>query len=50
MWQTRSGLNKRDKLKKEKNNPLKKYHKDVDNICFNIARKIIISKIKYLKI
>lgn len=39
MWQTRSGFNKRHKYKKEKENPLKKYHKDVDNICFNIVRE-----------
>ena len=39
MWQTRSGFNKRHKFKKEKNNPLKKYHKDVDDICLNIAKK-----------
>ena len=39
MWQTRSGLNKRHKLKKEKNNPLKKYHKEVDDLCLNIVRE-----------
>ena len=38
MWQTRSGINYREKNKKEKCNPLKKYHKDVDNICLEIIR------------
>ena len=36
MWQTRSGINYREKNKKEVGNPLKKYHKDVDNMCLEI--------------
>jgi hypothetical protein len=38
MWQTRSGINKRHSRKKEKENPIKKYHKDIDNICFEIVK------------
>lgn len=38
MWQTRSGVNKRQKRKKEKENPIKKYHEAVDNICFDIVK------------
>ena len=34
MWQTRSGINNRIGRKKEKENPLKEFHKDVDDICF----------------
>lgn len=39
MWQTRSGFNKRHKFKNEKNNPLKKYHKEVDNLCLKIVKE-----------